>query len=80
MNKKISYEDYLNKISTDELNQLLKTNYLRLLIRTIFLSLVSIGAILVMPIIVIIPIVVLVITGYWLLKNINKIREEIKRR
>ena len=33
-----------------------------------------------MPIIVIIPIVVLVITGYWLLKNINKIREEIKRR
>ena len=80
MNKKISYEDYLNKISTDELNQLLKINYLRLLIRTIFLLLVSIGAILVMPIIVIIPIVVLVITGYWLLKNINKIREEIKRR
>ena len=56
MNRKLSYKEYISKLSKEELQSLLKTNERRLLIRTIFLILVTVCAVFVMPILAIFPI------------------------
>ena len=80
MNSRLSYKQYISKLSKEELQSLLKTNERRLLIRTIFLILVAICAVFVMPILAIFPIAVLLITGYWLMQNNNEIKREIEKR
>lgn len=80
MNSRLSYKQYISKLSKEELQSLLKTNERRLLIRTIFLILVTICAVFVMPILAIFPIAVLLITGYWLMQNNNEIKREIEKR
>ena len=53
---------------------------MRLIIRSIFLILVTLAAGFAMPILVVIPIAILVITNYWLLQNNKEIQREIDKR
>ena len=80
MNRKLSYKEYISKLSKEELQSLLKTNERRLLIRTIFFILFTVCAVFVMPILAIFPIAVLLITGYWLMQNNNEIKKKIEKR
>ena len=81
MNRKLSYNGKeLWQMSFDELNIQLKTNKLRLILRTLFLILVTLAAGFAMPILIIVPMVILFITNYWLLENNKEIRREIERR
>lgn len=81
MNRKLSYNGKeLYQMTISELEEQLKTNQKRILIRSLFLLLVTLAAGFTMPILVIFPIVVLVITDYWLLQNNNEIKREIERR
>mgnify|MGYP005757633801 FL=1 len=81
MNRKLSYNGKeLYQMTISELEEQLKTNQKRILIRSLFLLLVTLAAGFTMPILVIFPIAVLVITDYWILQNNKEIRREIERR
>ena len=81
MNRKLSYNGKeLYQMTISELEEQLKTNQKRILIRSLFLLLVTLAAGFTMPILVIFPIEVLVITDYWILQNNKEIRREIERR
>ena len=81
MNRKLSYNGKeLWRMSFDELNIQLKTNKLRLILRTLFLILVTLAAGFAMPILIIVPMVILFITNYWLLENNKEIQRELYRR
>ena len=67
-------------MTINEMEEQLKKNQKRILIRSLFLLLVTLAAGFTMPILVIFPIAVLVITGYWILQNNKEIRREIERR
>ena len=70
----------LYQMTISELEEQLKTNQKRILVRSLFLLLVTLAAGFTMPILVIFPIAVLVITDYWILQNNKEIRREIERR
>lgn len=81
MNRKLSYNGKeLYRMTISELEAQLKTNQIRILVRSIFLLLVTLAAGFAMPILVIVPIAVLVITDYWLFQNNKEIQREIERR
>lgn len=81
MNRKLSYNGKtVPEMTTKELQEQYKTNKNRLKVRSGFLGGVSILAFFAMPILAIVPIGVGVITGYWLVKNNEAIKEEIDRR
>lgn len=81
MNRKLSYNGKeLYQMTISELEAQLKTNQTRMLIRSLFLLLVTLAAGFAMPILVVFPIAVLLITDYWLLQNNKEIRREIERR
>lgn len=81
MNRKLSYNGKeLYQMTISELEAQLKTNQIRILVRSIFLILVTLAAGFAMPILVIVPIAVLVITDYWLFQNNKEIQREIERR
>ena len=81
MNRKLSYNGKeLYQMTISELEEQLKTNQKRILVRSLFLLLVTLAAGFTMPILVIFPIAVLVITDYWILQNNKEIRREIERR
>ena len=72
MNRKLSYNGKeLHQMSTDELKAQLKINQYRL--KALLLAFVN-------PILSVIPIVILLITRYWLLQNNYAIKQEINRR
>lgn len=70
----------LIRMKNNELERQLKTNQIRIIFRSIFLLLVTFVAGFIMPILTIFPILVLVITDYWLLQNNYEIKQEINRR
>ncbi len=79
MNRKLSYNGKeLYQMTISELEEQLKTNQTRILMRSLFLILVTLAAGFAMPILVIFPIAVLVITDYWLLQNNKEIRRRLK--
>ena len=81
MNRKLSYNGKeLYQMTISELEAQLKTNQTRILIRSLFLLLVTLAAGFAMPILVVFLIAVLLITDYWLLQNNKEIRREIERR
>lgn len=81
MNRKLSYNGKeLYQMTINELERQLKTNQIRIIVRSIFLLLVTFVAGFIMPILTIFPILVLVITDYWLLQNNYAIKQEINRR
>ncbi len=81
MNRKLSYKGKeLYQMTISELEAQLKTNQLRLIFRSLFLILVTFAAGFAMPILVIVPIAILVITDYWLLQNNKEIQRELERR
>ena len=81
MNRKLSYNGKeLYQMTINELERQLKTNQIRIIVRSIFLLLVTFVAGFIMPILTIFPIVVLIITDYWLLQNNYEIKQEINRR
>lgn len=81
MNRKLSYNGKeLYQMTISELEEQLKTNQKRIFVRSLFLLLVTLVAGFTMPILVIFPITVLVITDYWILQNNKEIRREIERR
>lgn len=81
MNRKLSYNGKeLYQMTINELERQLKTNQSRIIVRSIFLLLVTLVAGFIMPILTIFPILVLVITDYWLLQNNYEIKQEIDRR
>ncbi len=81
MNTKLSYNGKeLYQMTISELEAQLKANKIRMLVRSIFLLLVTLAAGLAMSILVIVPIAILVITDYWLLQNNKEIQKEIARR
>lgn len=81
MNRKLSYNGKtIQAMTTKELQEQYKTNKTRLKVRTGFLGGVSILACFAMPILALVPISVGGITGYWLVKNNEAIKEEIDRR
>lgn len=81
MNRKLSYNGKeLWQMSISELEAQIKTNKSRILLRSMFLLLVTLVAGGSMPILVIFPIAILLITDYWLLQNNKAIQDEINRR
>ena len=81
MNRKLSYNGKeLYQMTISELEVQLKTNQKRIIVRSLLLLLVTLAAGFAMPILVIFPIAVLVITDYWLLQNNYEIKREIERR
>lgn len=81
MNRKLSYNGKeLHQMSVDELKAQLKINQLRLKERAICFLIGAMLLAFVHPVLAVIPIVILLITRYWLLQNNNAIREEINRR
>ena len=81
MNRKLSYNGKeLWQMSISELEAQVKTNKSRILLRSMFLLLVTLVAGGSMPILVIFPIAILLITDYWLLQNNKAIHDEINRR
>lgn len=81
MNRKLYYNGKeLYQMTINELERQLKTNQIRIIVRSIFLLLVTFVAGFIMPILTIFPILVLVITDYWLLQNNYEIKQEINRR
>ena len=81
MNRKLSYNEIeLYQMTISQLEEQLKVNQKRIIVRSLFLLLVTLAAGFTMPILVIFPIVVLIITDYWILQNNKEIRREIERR
>lgn len=81
MNRKLSYNGKeLWQMSISELEAQVKTNKSRILLRSMFLLLVTLVAGGSMPILVIFPIAILLIRDYWLLQNNKAIQDEINRR
>ena len=81
MNRKLSYNGKeLWQMSLSELEAQVKTNKSRILLSSMFLLLVTLVAGGSMPILVIFPIAILLITDYWLLQNNKAIQDEINRR
>ena len=81
MNRKLTYKGKeLHQMSVDELKAQLKINQLRLKERAICFLIGAMLLAFVHPVLAVIPIVILLITRYWLLQNNNAIREEINRR
>ena len=81
MNRKLSYNGIeLYQMTISQLEEQLKVNQKRIIVRSLFLLLVILAAGFTMPILVIFPIAVLVITDYWILQNNKEIKREIERR
>lgn len=81
MNRKLSYNGKeLYQMSTDELKAQLKINQYRLKERAICFLIGALLLAFVNPILSVIPIVILLITRYWLLQNNYAIKQEIDRR
>jgi len=81
MNRKLSYNGKeLHQMSTDELKAQLKINQYRLKERAICFLIGALLLAFVNPILSVIPIVILLITRYWLLQNNYEIKQEIDRR
>ena len=81
MNRKFSYNGIeLYQMTISQLEEQLKVNQKRIIVRSLFLLLVTLAAGFTMPILVIFPIAVLVITDYWILQNNKEIKREIERR
>lgn len=81
MNRKLSYKGKeLWQMTIGELESQFKINQLRLIFRSLFLILVTLTIGFTMPILVIIPIGILVITNYWLLQNNKDIQREMEKR
>ena len=67
-------------MSVDELKAQLKINQFRLKERAICFLIGALLLAFVNPFLAIIPIIILLITRYWLLENNNKIQKEINKR
>ena len=81
MNRKLSYNGKeLHQMSTDELKAQLKINQYILKERAICFLIGALLLAFVNPILSVIPIVILLITRYWLLQNNYAIKQEIDRR
>ena len=81
MNRKLSYNGKeLYQMSVDELKAQLKINQFRLKERAICFLIGALLLAFVNPFLAIIPIIILLITRYWLLENNNKIQKEINKR
>ena len=81
MNRKISYNGKeLYQMSVDELKAQLKINQFRLKERAICFLIGALLLAFVNPFLAIIPIIILLITRYWLLENNNEIQKEINKR
>ena len=81
MNRKLSYNGIeLYQMTISQLEEQLKVNQKRIIVRSLFLLLVILAAGFTMPILVIFPIAVLVITDHWILQNNKEIKREIERR
>ena len=81
MNRKLSYKGIeLYQMTISQLEEQLKINQKRIIVRSLFLLLVTLAAGFTMPILVIFPIAVLIITDYWILQNNKEIKREIERR
>ena len=70
----------INEMSKVELDEQYKMNKIRLIYRSIFLILVAISAVMIEPLIAIMPVALLIITGYWLIQNNNEIKKEAESR
>ena len=81
MNRKLSYNGKeLYQMSVDELKAQLKINQFRLKERAICFLIGALLLAFVNLFLAIIPIIILLITRYWLLENNNEIQKEIKKR
>ena len=81
MNRKLFYNGKdLYKMTISELEKQLKMNKTRIFVRALFLFLVTLVAGFTMPIFIIFPVGVLIITDYWIYQNNKKIRREIERK
>ena len=81
MNKKLSYNGKtLNQMTIEELKQQILLNRTRMKLRTIFWILISIITFFVVPCLVEVPIVIGVVTDFWLLQNNKAIRYELGKR
>ncbi len=81
MNRKLSYNGKeLYQMSVDELKAQLKINQFRLKERAICFLIGALLLAFVNPFLAIIPIIILLITRYWLLENNNEIQKEINKR
>lgn len=81
MSRKLSYNGKeLHQMSTDELKAQLKINQYRLKERAICFLVGALLLAFINPVLSIIPIVILLITRYWLLQNNKEIKIEIKKR
>ena len=81
MNRKLSYNGKeLYQMSVDELKAQLKINQFRLKERAICFLIGALLLAFVNPFLATIPIIILLITRYWLLENNNEIQKEINKR
>ena len=81
MNRKLSYNGIeLYQMTISQLEEQLKVNEKSIIVRSLLLLLVTLAGGFTMPILVIFPIVVLIITDYWILQNNKEIRREIEKR
>lgn len=81
MNRKLSYNGKeLYQMSVDELKAQLKINQFRLKERAICFLIGALLLAFVNLFLAIIPIIILLITRYWLLENNNEIQKEINKR
>ena len=81
MNRILKYNGKtIKEMTLYELESQYKTNKLRLIYRTLFLTLMAISIIVYQPLASIIPVALASITDYWLIQNNTVIREEIEGR
>ena len=70
----------IEEMTIYELKNQYSINKTRFVYRTVFFILIAISIMLYQPIVIIIPIVLAIITGYWLIENNNEIKKEMDDR
>ena len=81
MNRIIKYNGKtIKEMTLSELENQYKMNKIRLIYRTIFFIIIALAVMFYEPISFILPIGLAIITGYWLVKNNNAIKNEIEIR
>lgn len=81
MNRKLLYNGKeLYQMSMNELKKQLELNIQRIKIRNIFLWCIVIVCIFINPVLSIVPIIMSIVTSYWLFQNNEKIKMELNKR
>ena len=81
MNRKLYYRGKtLKEMTVNELNKQYKMNQIRFVYRSVFFICITILIAISEPIVSSIPVIIAVITGYWLIQNNRNIKNEIENR